>query len=487
MGNNFIGNMRNDYRKKEIFFGLMLLLNDIFFLGLAFFLSFISRFGISPVNIFRDNIKYYIYYSIIGLLIIIILLYFRKLYSYKNLYFGMGNNESIIISVIITIFLIIVFNYYFHREIYQLSRIWIMYSTVISIVLLMMSRAVTRRVVLWFFRKKEVNINILVIGANEEGKRIVSTFRKRGAEAINIVGFLDKRHQIERIKKTNDFKDLNILGDLDKLEIIIKKFNVNRIIVSSHNIKYFDILHILDRVGDLNVEVQMSPSLFEFSVSRMKIFEYMGIPLIQIQKITIKGIDRLLKFLIDYSLGIVLFAVFMLIYPVLAVIIKIDSKGSVLYSQERYGKDFKKIRVYKFRTMRAEADREKKYIKKIYNRKGSFKIKNDPRITRVGRFLRKTSIDELPQVINVMKGNLCVVGPRALATEEGDLLDDWEKKRMQVNQGITGLWQVSGRSDISYEERIKLDLYYIQNWSIWLELKIIALTIIKMFKGSGAY
>ena len=335
MGNNFIGNMRNDYRKREIFFGLMLLLSDIFFLSLAFFLSFISRFGISPANIFSGNIKYYIYYSIIGLFIIIVLLYLRKLYNYKNLYFGMGNNESIIISVIITIFLLIVFNYYFHREIYQLSRIWIMYSTVISIILLMISRAATRRAVLWFFRKKEVNINILIIGVNEEGKRIASTFRKEGAEAINIIGFLDKKHQVEKIRKTNEFKDIDILGDLDKLEIIIKEFNVNRIIVSSHNIKYFDILHILDRVGDLNVEVQMSPSLFEFSVSRMKIFEYMGIPLIQIQKITIRGIDRFLKFLIDYSLGIILFTIFILLYPVLAVLIKIDSKGPVLYSQER--------------------------------------------------------------------------------------------------------------------------------------------------------
>ena len=487
MSSSFTGSMRNNYKKREVFFGIILLLNDIFFLCLSFFLSFVFRFGINPANIFTGNIKYYFYYSIIGLLITIVLLYFRKLYNYKNLYHGMGKNESIIISVIITIFLIIVFNYYFHRDIYQLSRIWIMYSTVVSIILLMISRAVIRRLILWFFRKKEININILIMGINEEGKRIASTFRKKGAEAINVIGFLDKKYQIERIKKSNEFKDINILGDLDNLEIIIKEFNINRIIISSHNIKYFDILNILDRVGDLNVEVQMSPSLFEFSVSRMKIFEYMGIPLIQIQKITIRGIDRFLKFLIDYSLGIILFTIFILLYPVLAVLIKIDSKGPVLYSQERYGRDFKKIRVYKFRTMRADADKEKKYMKEIYNREGNFKIKDDPRITRIGRLLRKTSIDELPQVINVIKGSLCVVGPRALAVEEGDLLEDWEKKRMQVNQGITGLWQVSGRSDISYEERIKLDLYYIQNWSIWLELKIIALTIIKMFKGSGAY
>jgi len=487
MANSFIGNMRIEYRKREIFFGLILLLSDIISLSLAFFLSFIFRFGINPANIYSDNIKYYLYYSIIGLLIIVVLLYFRKLYSYKNLYFGMGNNESIIISVIITIFLLIVFNYYFHRNIYQLSRIWIMYSTVVSIILLMINRAVTRRAVLWFFRKKEININVLIVGINEEGRRIAKTFDKEGMEKIKVVGFLDKRQHLERIKKTGELKDINVLGGLEELETVLKKFNVNRIIISSHNIKYFDILQILERVGNLNVEVQMSPSLFEFSVSRMKIFEYLGIPLIQIQKITIKGRDKLFKFLIDYLLAILLFLIFLFVYPIMAILIKSDSKGPVLYSQERYGKDFKKIRLYKFRTMRLGADKERKYIEKIYNRDSSFKIKDDPRITRIGRFLRKTSIDELPQVLNVLKGDLCIVGPRALVIEEGDLLKEWEKKRMQVNQGITGLWQVSGRSDINYEERIKLDLYYIQNWSIWLELKIIALTVIKIFRGSGAY
>jgi lipopolysaccharide/colanic/teichoic acid biosynthesis glycosyltransferase len=139
--------------------------------------------------------------------------------------------------------------------------------------------------------------------------------------------------------------------------------------------------------------------------------------------------------------------------------------------------------------MRVIADKEREYLEEIYNReKGSdFKIKDDPRITRIGYFLRKTSIDELPQVLNVIKGELSVIGPRALAIKEGDQLLDWEKKRMQVNQGITGLWQVSGRSDTSYEERIKLDLYYIQNWSISMELRIIFQTILKIFFSRGAY
>ena len=197
-----------------------------------------------------------------------------------------------------------------------------------------------------FFRKKEININVLVVGINEEGKRIAKTFNKNGIEKINVVGFLDKKQQLEKIKRAGELKDVNVLGVLEDLEKVIKKFNVNRIVISSHSIKYFNILQILERVGNLNIEVQMSPSLFEFSVSRMKIFEYMGIPLIQIQKITIKGRDKLFKILIDYFIAILLFLIFILLFPIIAILIKSDSKGPVLYSQERYGKDFKKIKLY---------------------------------------------------------------------------------------------------------------------------------------------
>ncbi|GAI35045.1 unnamed protein product, partial [marine sediment metagenome] len=211
------------------------------------------------------------------------------------------------------------------------------------------------------------------------------------------------------------------------------------------------------------------------------------IPLIQIQKVEIRGISKFIKLIINYTLGIMLFVVFAILYPIMGILIKIDSKGPVLYKQERYGKNFKKINIYKFRTMVADADKKKEYIEKIYKREKGFKIKSDPRITRIGSFLRRTSLDELPQVLNVLKGELSVVGPRALAIEEGDLLKGWEKKRMNVNQGITGLWQVSGRSDLTYEERMKLDLYYIQNWSIWLEFKIMILTVFRMLFGKGAY
>ncbi|HEY4662924.1 MAG TPA: sugar transferase [Candidatus Humimicrobiaceae bacterium] len=477
----------SNYRKRELFYGITLILSDIVFLGLSFYLSFLLKFRVESFEVLGVNFKYYVIYSIVGILLIVLIFGLRRLYNFRNLYKGMGENEGVVSSIIVSIFIIIMFNYYFNRDGYQLSRIWLLYSILIPIALVILSRTVIKRLFFLFLSRIGIKTNVVIIGINEESKRIAHTFNKSTIERIKVIGFVDDKYGRGKAGRSESYRDVKVLGTLSDLGPIIEKHKIDRIIISSPNLKYFDIMTLLDKIGNFNIEVQMSPSLFEFSVSRMKMFDYMGVPLIQIQKVEIKTFDKILKSIIDYSIGFILLIIFVLLYSILGILIKIDSKGPVLYAQQRYGKDFKIIRVYKFRTMRTGADKEEEYIKKLYDRKCDFKIKDDPRITRIGRFLRKTSIDELPQVINVFKGELSVIGPRALAIEEGDRLEEWEKKRMQVSQGITGLWQVSGRSDINYEERIKLDLYYIQNWSIWLELKIVVLTIMRIFRGSGAY
>lgn len=477
-------NQQGNVSRKGFLLGLLLILNDIIILCLSFFLAFLLKFNLELETIGENLIFYYIY-AAAGTILVVIIFSVRRLYNFKNLYSGMGENGTAASSIIISIFVIIILNYYFNREGYQLSRLWIIYATVISIFLIIISRALVKRMYFSILSRIGARTKTLIIGTNEEGKRIAHTFSKSRIERNEVVGLATEDYDKE--VEGNAFGEFQILGNLGDIEKIVRDHKVQRIIISTPNLKYFDILNLLDRISKYNVEVQMSPSLFEFSVSRMKMFEYMGVPLIQIQKVSFKFIDRILKFILDFILGVFLLLVFLIAYPVIGLAIKFDSKGPVLYSQLRYGKNFKKIRIYKFRTMRAEADREEKYTRKLYDRDSGFKLKEDPRITKVGKILRKTSIDELPQIINIVKGEMSVIGPRALAIEEADQLRDWEKKRMQVNQGITGLWQVSGRSDIDYDERMKLDLYYIQNWSIWLELKIVALTVMKMLRGSGAY
>lgn len=503
----FFESLKHNPKRREIFYGFLQGLSDFIFIGLSFYLAFLLKFSVERYETIGNNYIYYFLYSALGIFVIIIIFITRKLYNLKNLYKGMGENEGIVTAVIISIFIIIISNYYFNRDGYQLSRIWIIYSTVFTIILLLVSRFIIKRLFFKLLSKSGVKTNLLIIGCNEEANRIAKTLESSKIESINVVGFLYEKDNdckagslldtFTNNKINNKLADSNIimnnnknkkiLGNIKDLENILKKYNVNRIIISTPHLKYFDILELLDRVNDTAIEVQMSPSLFEFSVSRMKMFDYMGFPLIQIQKVRMNLLDKFLKFLIDLVIGSFLFIIFLLVFPVIGILIKIDSKGPIIYTQERYGKNFKKIRIYKFRTMRHGADKEKEIENLISSRETGFKIKDDPRITRVGKILRKYSIDELPQVLNVIKGELSVIGPRPITVKEAEMLKDWEKKRMIVNQGITGLWQVSGRSDISYEERMRLDLYYIQNWSVWLDLKILVLTILKVFGKTGAY
>ena len=269
---------------------------------------------------------------------------------------------------------------------------------------------------------------------------------------------------------------------------IIYANNIQRVIISSPEFKYFEILEILEDLKTLDVTVLLFPGFFEFSLRRLSVREIGGVPLMQVSNIGFFGVNLFLKNLIDYVLGSIIFIIFIPIYLFVGMLIKIDSKGPVFFEQKRMTKECRIFYMYKFRTMYVDAEKRLKDLMKYNEADGPlFKMKNDPRITRVGRFLRKFSIDELPQIINVLKGELSLVGPRPPIPSEVEKYDEWEMKRMNVKQGITGLWQISGRSDLSFEEMARLDLYYIQNWSIEMDIKIIIKTIPTVLFGKGAY
>jgi len=212
------------------------------------------------------------------------------------------------------------------------------------------------------------------------------------------------------------------------------------------------------------------------------------IPLVQISNVGFFGIDLFYKILIDYVLGGVLFLIFVPIYLIVGFLIKVDSRGPVLYKQKRYTKGMKPFYMYKFRTMYTGADKRLAGLKDKSGVNGPiFKMRNDPRITRVGKYFRRFSIDELPQIINVLKGEMSLVGPRPPIPGEVKRYEEWHKKRLNVKQGITGLWQVSGRSELSFDEMVRLDLYYIQNWSIGMDIEIIIKTMPTVLFGRGAY
>jgi exopolysaccharide biosynthesis polyprenyl glycosylphosphotransferase len=249
---------------------------------------------------------------------------------------------------------------------------------------------------------------------------------------------------------------------------------------------------LVEEVYELGINAHIVPDTFDLLFRQVK-FENVGsFTLLRLFQPTLDGWERLLKRIEDLLLASGFLVAFSPVMVVIAVAIKLDSPGPVIYRQRVLGEHGKPITVYKFRSMHHNADDSvhRKYLKRYVKEnnpadeeKGVYKLTNDERITRVGRFIRKYSLDETPQLWSVLKGSLSLIGPRPPLSYEYENYDDFHKKRLIIKPGITGLWQVSGKSHLSFEQMVALDLRYINEWSIWLDLKILLWTIPLVFGG----
>ncbi len=473
--------------KKKIIYGILLVINDVIWLGFSFYYAYYLRFF---TKIFRENeLSYtldenYIKYSIIFISLAIFIFFISKLYNLDNIYRGSNYAYRIVRSLIINIVIIILMGSLFDR--YTFSRIWLLFLTIFSITTVLLSRLLIEYVTQLIVKKLKVDSKTVIVGIGENGRRIEDTFNKRSFWGYPVIGYIDHKDRIEKHKEYAS--NFNIIGYTENLREVVTKYNIQRVIISGLEYKYFEILDTIEHLKGLDVSIMLFPGFFEFSIKRIAVREVSGIPLMQVANIGFFGVNLFLKNMLDYTLGSILFIFFIPIYLVVGLMIKIDSPGPIFYKQKRYTKKCKEFYIYKFRTMFVDADKRLKELKHLNEADGPiFKMKNDPRVTKVGKFLRKFSIDELPQIINVLRGELSLVGPRPPIPAEVEEYEEWQLKRLDVKQGITGLWQISGRSDLNFEEMTRLDLYYIQNWSIGMDLNIILKTIPAIIFRKGAY
>ena len=473
--------------KKKIIFGFFLIINDILFFGFSFYYSYYLRFF---TKIFRENeISFtlndnYVLFSFIFISIAILIFFISKLYNWDNIYRGSGYSYRIIRSIIINIVLIILIGSLFNR--FTFSRIWLLLLTIFSLITVTVSRLLIEFIIQIIIKKLNISSKTVILGIGENGKRIEDTFNRRSFWGYNVVGYIDKNSRIENNEEYAS--EFNILGSTENIKKVILDNNIQRVIISGLEYKYSEILEIIEKLKGMDVSIMLFPGFFEFSIKRMAVREISGIPLMQVANIGFFGINLFLKNIVDYLLGAIIYIFFIPIYLIVALMIKIDSPGPIFYKQKRYTKKCREFYIYKFRTMFMDADKRLDELKHLNEADGPlFKIKNDPRITNVGKFLRKFSIDELPQIINVLRGELSLVGPRPPIPEEVEQYNEWEMKRLDVKQGITGLWQISGRSELNFEEMTRLDLYYIQNWSIFMDIMIILKTLPAVIFSKGAY
>ncbi len=248
-------------------------------------------------------------------------------------------------------------------------------------------------------------------------------------------------------------------------------------------------LRIFKRFGfDAEINLRMSSGLFEIITTGLNVKEFAYVPLVEVNRVRLTGIDRGLKAMLDFGLAVPGLLVIWPLLIVISILVKIDSPGPVLHRRRVMGVNGKQFDAFKFRTMYVDGDRildSNPGLKDALAR--DHKLKKDPRITRVGALLRKFSLDELPQLFNVVRREMSLVGPRMISPEEMARYNQWGINLLTVRPGITGLWQVSGRSDVSYEDRVRMDMHYIRNWTIWLDLQLLWQTIPAVLKGRGAY
>ena len=326
---------------------------------------------------------------------------------------------------------------------------------------------------------------ILLVGSNSRLECVLQALEKQKSWGHQVIGYLKSDNNQSPID------DLPQLGYLEDLKNVCDEHAVDEVVfalpATGNNINLKDAIKLCEWIG---ITYRIVPALFDpSSTRRLNVESIQNIPTLTVNMVRINPSGILYKRCLDYFLGTIGLLLLALVFPVIALAIKLDSPGPIFFRQRRVGRNKRIFNIYKFRTMFIDAEERKKSLTTGNQMNGCiFKIQNDPRITRVGRLLRKTSLDELPQFINVLKGEMSVVGTRPPTLDEVEKYELWHRRRISIQPGITGLWQISGRNKISdFDEIVRLDLKYIDNWRFLDDLIIIFKTFFVVLNRKGAY
>lgn len=382
------------------------------------------------------------------------------------------------------VYLVLAAGTFLFREGNTYSRAVFLGAWILSVVLVPLNRALVRHLLA---RRPWWGYPVAVLGAGETGRIVVQALKRNPGLGFKPVAILD-----DNPAKHGSLEGVPVVGGVELAPALAMELGVRHAIVAMPGVPREKLLHILESYGGIFPHVVLIPDLFGFSslwVSAADLGGVLGLELRQ--RLLLPG-PRSLKRTIDLASAVVGGLLISPLLLLIALLIKLDSRGPVLYGHTRIGQEGRRFKAWKFRSMIPDADRAlQDYLERHPELwaewEATQKLKNDPRVTRVGRWLRKLSLDELPQLWNIIKGEMSLVGPRPVVQEELAKYGEKGVLYLKVKPGMTGLWQVSGRSETSYEERVELDAYYVRNWSIWLDLYILARTVWVVIFGRGAY
>lgn len=322
---------------------------------------------------------------------------------------------------------------------------------------------------------------ILILGAGEIGRRMGEQVGKQTDIGMELAGYLD-----DDPVKNGDHPE--VLGTLDQAREVIQRENIDDVVMALPLSAHERLNQVVSELHDLPVKVWIIPDYFSLTLHRAAVEEFAGLPMLDLRAPALSDYQRMIKRAFDLTIVVLSLPLTLPLMTIIALAVKLDSRGPVFYLAQRAGENGRIFTMYKFRTMVVNADALNGKVGYVdSNGQRVHKVRNDPRVTKVGGILRRSSLDELPQLINVLMGSMSLVGPRPEMPELVEKYELWQRKRFTVPQGITGWWQINGRSDRPMHLNTQDDLYYVQHYSLWFDLQILMRTAWSVVRGKGAF
>jgi len=468
------------YEEKSLEVNRVIFLLDVLITSLAFMFSiWMRKYLVSGGN--ADFFSHMALLPLVLLLIICFLSYFgayegpchAKLFNY-----GIATIQSVALGIgaLLTLLFILKIDY--------ISRTVIFSFAAIETFFIFGIRVVVKRYHKTCVLQEKTSRRVIVIGTGERAKELSHNLKKQSEWGIEIIGHLDP----DRTRVGTTVAGAPVIGTIDDIEKILKSNVVDEVIIAITRSMLADAEPIALACEQEGIKLRFMADLFNLEVARTKLVTLGSLPILSMEPVAQDELKLLIKRTLDLIITLALLPVALPLLAIIAIAIKIDSHGPIFFIQDRVGLRKRLIPMLKFRSMYEDAEQRLKDIEHLNEAEGPiFKIKNDPRVTKVGKFLRKTSLDELPQLFNVLLGQMSLVGPRPMSIRDVDLFDKGiQRKRFSVKPGMTCLWQISGRSNLPFSKWLELDLQYIENWSLLLDLKILLKTFPAVFLSRGA-
>lgn len=399
-------------------------------------------------------------------------------YNLANIPSFFNQSGRFTLSYLLAVFVFGGVLYFTYRDV---SRVLVFYFSVTNYFVLLFTRyALTRY--LRMALKNEKRTNVLMAGTGSSAIDLAKIIMLDHSSIYNFVGFAD-----------NDWEYSSplpapLIGQLEEVPVLVEDYDIHLVLIALPESRSLQIEKLINDLGPCTVRVYLIYDLGKVALLRSEVESFGYSLVVGVREPVIQGAQRLVKRFFDLIVSLVLLVLTLPLFAIIWIAIKLDSPGPAIHRSERVGENGNLFQMLKFRSMIIGADKLRdRSMSTDEDGRPIYKLESDPRVTRVGRVLRRTSLDELPQLINVLKGEMSLVGPRPEQPFIVENYDHWERERLAVPPGVTGWWQVSGRSDLPLHLNVHLDLYYVRNYSLFLDLKILLKTVFVILKGRGAY